>query len=93
MEVVFVMDRTDVVLDQTEAEALLPHLTDDPEAENAAERVRHALREGGDVFWTEDEKAAVYMVASRWEVDVGEDDGLMVLHDELMSDVASAEPS
>ena len=96
MEVLFVMDKSDVVLEQAEAEALLPHLTDDPDAESAADKVRHALREGGDVFWTEEEKAGVYMVASRWRVDGGREDpesGLWVLHGELMRDLSSAEAS
>lgn len=96
MEVLFVMDGREVVLDQEEAEALLPHLSNGLAAESAADKIRHALREGGDVQWTRAEKSAVNDVASQWRVDGGSADteaGLLLLHAELVRDLESSTES
>jgi hypothetical protein len=52
MEVVFVMDQASVELDNLEAEELVRQLGDGDTADSAATKIRHALREGGDVTWT-----------------------------------------
>jgi hypothetical protein len=91
MEVVFVMDQTKIELDNLEAEELVRQLGDADEADSAATKIRHALREGGEVTWTRPEKEAVASAASGSRREAGT--GLAQLWVELKRDLDEEPPA